>query len=101
MRVVLFFDLPTTEEDEKREYRIFRKFLISEGFMMMQQSVYSKLALNASVVESIKLNLKKHKPKYGLVQIMTLTEKQFSSMEFLVGERNSDVIDTIERLVEI
>ena len=53
MRVIVFFDLPTETPDDKREYRNFRKFLIKKGFLMMQESVYCKLALNATVAESI------------------------------------------------
>ena len=46
MRVMVFFDLPTESLDDKREYRKFRKYLIKKGFMMLQESVYCKLALN-------------------------------------------------------
>ena len=44
MRVMVFFDLPTESLDDKREYRKFRKYLIKKGFMMLQESVYCKLA---------------------------------------------------------
>ena len=39
MRVIVFFDLPTLTSKERREYRRFRKFLINEGFIMMQESM--------------------------------------------------------------
>ena len=52
MRVILFFDLPTETLEDKREYRNFRKFLIKKGFLMMQESVYCKLALNQTVAGS-------------------------------------------------
>lgn len=32
--------------------------------------------------------------------MMTITEKQFSKIEYLVGEYNGDVLNTDERLVE-
>ena len=48
MRMVLMFDMPTQTADERKVYRQFRKFLISEGFIMHQFSVYSKLLLNDS-----------------------------------------------------
>ncbi len=99
MRVLVFYDMPNQTDLEKREYRYFRTYLIKSGFIMLQESVYGKLALNGSVVESIRLNLRKNKPKCGLVQILALTEKQFSDMEFLVGSSTNDVLDTIDRLV--
>ncbi|MDD3092982.1 MAG: CRISPR-associated endonuclease Cas2, partial [Clostridia bacterium] len=46
MRIIVFFDLPTVSYAERREYTRFRKFLIRSGFLMMQESVYCKLAHN-------------------------------------------------------
>lgn len=99
MRVIVMFDLPVTLSEDLREYTRFRKYLIKNGFLMMQESIYCKLALNTTVSEAIIKNIKKNKPRKGLVQILTLTEKQFSKMEFIVGEYSSDVLDTDERLV--
>ncbi|MCR6546739.1 CRISPR-associated endonuclease Cas2 [Dehalobacterium formicoaceticum] len=101
MRVLVFFDLPTITSDERKEYTRFRKFLLKIGFIMMQESVYSKLALNTTVADAIVSNVRKNKPSAGLVQLLTLTEKQFSKMEFIVGEKNSHVIDSDERLIDL
>ena len=46
--------------------------------MMMQESVYVKLALNQNTAAAIIDALKKNKPPEGLVQILSVTEKQFS-----------------------
>ena len=46
MRVIVFFDLPSVTVAERKEYLRFRKFLLSDGYIMMQESVYCKLALN-------------------------------------------------------
>ena len=40
MRVLVLFDLPVTTVEGRREYRKFRKYLTSNGFMMLQESVY-------------------------------------------------------------
>lgn len=40
MRLVCMFDLPTETSKEQKEYRIFRKHLLENGFVMMQYSVY-------------------------------------------------------------
>ena len=53
MRVIVFFDLPTESLDDRREYRKFRKFLVKKGFLMMQESVYSKIALNQTAAMNI------------------------------------------------
>ena len=98
MRVIVFFDLPTTTKNERREYNSFRKHLIKNGFIMMQESVYSKLALNQNAAAIICDNVKKYKPPAGIV---TITEKQFSKMEMIVGKISSNVVSTDERIVVI
>ena len=48
MRMILMFDMPVETAEEKKAYRKFRQFLIDEGFIMHQFSIYSKLLLNNS-----------------------------------------------------
>ena len=98
MRMLLFFDLPTETAKDRKIYSKFRKFLISEGFIMMQKSVYTKLALNSSVVNSEKEKINKNKPPHGIVQLLTVTEKQFNEIECIVGEVTSNVLNDTERL---
>ena len=43
--------------------------------------------------------VRKNKPPKGLVQVLSLTEKQFAQMECIVGEFRSDVLDSTESLV--
>ena len=101
MRTIVFFDLPVTSTQERREYARFHRFLVKSGFMMMQESVYCKLALNATVQASLLANIRKHKPPKGIVQILNVTEKQFSRIEYLVGNYNGDIINSDERLIEL
>ena len=62
MRIVVFFDLPVLTESNRKDYRTFRKYLIKSGFMMVQESVYCKLAQNSSVADAVVKNIKKNKP---------------------------------------
>lgn len=66
---------------------------------MVQESVYSKLALNSTVVNLISESIRKNKPKEGLVQLLVVTEKQYNNIEYIIGESKKEVIDTDERLV--
>lgn len=99
MRVIVFFDLPTITSENRREYSRFRKFLIKSGFIMMQESVYSKLALNSVVSQTIMENVRRNKPAEGQVQMLAITEKQYAKMEYVLGEADSVVLDSDERLV--
>ena len=99
MRIVVFFDLPTLTDSDKREYRKFRKTLIKNGFVMMQESVYTRMVLNQTVQKTVIDTLRRNKPASGLVQVMVVTEKQFTGTINISGEYKTNVIDSDERLI--
>ena len=99
MRVVVFFDLPVLTAKERRDYQQFRRYLLKSGFLMMQESVYVKLVQNTGVADAVVENLRKNRPSGGLVQVLRVTEKQYAKMDFIVGTKKSEVLDSDERLV--
>lgn len=99
LRVLVFFDLPVVTSENRRAYSKFRKFLLKNGFIMLQESVYCKLALNGTAVNAIIDNVHRNKPQEGLVQLLTVTEKQYSKMDIIIGKMKSEVLDSDERLV--
>ena len=99
MRILVMFDLPVVSSHDRREYTKFRKYLIKNGFFMVQESVYCKLTQNTVAADAMIENLKKNKPENGLVQALKVTEKQYSRIEYIAGERCSEVLDTDSRLV--
>ncbi len=101
MRMILFFDLPSVTNKDHREYAKFVKLLKKNGFIRMQESVFTKLAINQSDVNSCMLNLKKNIPLEGIISVLTITEVQFASIENLIGEINSDVINTQEKVIKL
>ena len=66
---------------------------------MLQESVYCKLALNGTVANAITERVRKNKPEQGLVQLLTVTEKQYSKMDLIVGDIKREILDSDERLV--
>lgn len=99
MRLLVFFDLPTETSDDRRSYRHFRKTLIKNGFIMLQESVYCRMFITPSAEKAAMDVIRRNKPSAGTVQMLSVTEKQFSKMEYLVGEYHSDIIDSDERLI--
>lgn len=99
MRIMIMFDLPIDSDREKREYTKFRRYLIKEGFIMMQKSVYTKLAINQTTTTLIRNRLEKNLPQYGLVQVLVITEKQFASIHNMVGCIFHSEMDSTERLI--
>ena len=99
MRMIVFFDLPTETADDRRNYQQFRKGLIKNGFLMMQESVYCKLLMNSSAEELEMEAISKIRPPKGVVQVLTITEKQFAKIEYLTGEFHSETICSDERMI--
>ncbi len=99
MRIIVFFDLPTDTAKDRKVYSKFRKMLINEGFIMMQESVYSKIALNNSIVNSVKDRIYKEKPSKGIVQLLVITEKQYNAIEYVTGNSDNNVLNDTERLI--
>lgn len=99
MRILVMFDLPVLSVAERKEYVRFRKYLIKSGFLMIQESIYCKLSPNSTLADAVIENVRKNKPEKGLVQVLRVTEKQYTKMEVIVGEGKSDVLSSDERLV--
>lgn len=101
MRLMLFFDLPMQTSKDKREYNRFHKYLLRNGFIMMQKSVYTKLVINNVMSATVKQRIRENVPNDGIVEMLEITENQFSKIEYLVGEEQQLVIDCLDRLVEL
>lgn len=100
MRLLVFFDLPVETATQRRNYRLFRKHLIKEGYLMLQESVYAKLVTNDGAAGAAVMRLRKHRPPEGLVQVLKVTEKQFATIDYIVGDRKAyDEVDTMEEFV--
>ena len=99
MRLMVFFDLPTATSENRRNYRRFRKDLISNGFFMLQESVYCRMVINEAMAKSVVARIESFKPPQGVVCAMIITEKQFAGISFIVGDMKSDVVTTEQSLV--
>lgn len=94
MWVMVFFDLPTETEKEKKAYTRFRKELLKDGFTMFQFSIYVR---HCSSRENKNVHVKRIKtllPDRGHVGILSVTDKQFGMMEiFYCKEKESGFIE--------
>jgi len=85
MWLVLMFDLPVVEPEERKAAHRFRKDLKSCGFTMMQLSVYIR---HAASDENARVHLKRVVgliPDKGEIRVMLITDKQFERMEVYYG----------------
>ena len=88
MRMIVFYDLPMNNKREIRIYSQFRKFLIKSGFNMLQFSIYSKVFNNVDAANIFSRTLRKNAPAQGQIRIMIVTEKQYNSIEIIIGGRS-------------
>lgn len=86
MWIVVMFDLPTDTRKARREYAIFRKHLIGNGFTMMQYSVYARHCPSKENAQVHIRRVRGHLPPDGEVRILTITDKQFERMQIFWGK---------------
>ena len=68
---------------------------------MLQESVYTKLSINESVVDSTLRELKAALPPDGSISCLTITEKQFSAIDILLGDMVTDVVMSEEKVLTL
>ena len=92
------FDLPVTLKAQRKAATGFRKFLLQDGFDMVQFSVYSRPCPsdeNAAVhVKRVKANL----PPNGQVRILKFTDKQYGRMECFLSKTATKVESQPEQI---
>ncbi len=91
MWLFAMFDLPTTNKALKRDYSRFRKYLLSQGFSMLQFSVYARHCPSEEAGEGIRIRVGKSVPNHGQVRLMLVTDRQFGKMEVYYGKNRSPI----------
>lgn len=88
MRAMIIFDLPVVTKKERKLATGFRKFLLDDGFEMLQYSVYTRLCPDRDNAYTHLDRIKKVAPKNGSIRMFMLTEHQFADMHVLAGEKS-------------
>lgn len=83
MWMLVMFDLPVKTKNDKREYRLFRGFLLDDGFGQLQYSVYGRHCASREVSETHGKRVHRAIPPRGEVRILRVTEAQFARMEIV------------------
>jgi len=90
MRLMVFFDLPVTTPTQRKVASKFRRFLLGDGYYMMQFSIYARICNGIDAVDKHKKRLYASVPDNGSVRLLVITEKQYESIEILVGDYKSE-----------
>ena len=90
MRIMVFFDLPVKTKKERRIATTFRNFLLKDGYHMIQFSVYARVCNGNDDVEKHRKRINLNLPDNGSVRLLVITEKQYESIEILVGKLSEE-----------
>ena len=89
MRIMVFFDLPVKTKQERKAAAKFRKFLLNDGYYMLQYSVYTRICNGVDAVEKHHRRLQDNLPDKGSIRMMAVTEKQYNAIDILLGNFHS------------
>lgn len=87
MWVIVHFDLPTETKEDRKNYSIFRKLLLQDGFKMIQYSMYVRHSSSRENSLVHKSRVKAFLPPHGQIIVFELTDAQFAMMEFYHGRK--------------
>ncbi len=85
MRLLVLFDLPVVSKADRRAYTLFRRFLLNDGYDMIQFSIYGRIVNGNDALDKHMKRLVNNLPPDGSVRCLSVTEKQYASMKLLVG----------------
>ena len=57
------------------------------------------MSIDSQLAESVINKVKLLSPSKGSIMVLTITEKQFSQIQFILGENVSNIISSDERIV--
>ena len=87
MWLMVFFDLPVKTKPERKAATGFRNFLLKDGYIMLQFSVYARLCRGKGGVEKHLERLTSNLPPKGGIRALQVTDRQYSRMKLLLGRR--------------
>ena len=93
------FDLPVITEKEKKIASKFRKYLLDDGYIMMQYSVYSRICKNNDDLKKHINRIKINSPKTGNIRLLQVTENQYNNMIMFCGTKSIEEDISINNLL--
>lgn len=80
MWMMVLFDLPVTEPEQRKAATGFRNFLLDQGFEMAQFSVYVRYTSGREAVDAMTRKVEATLPSNGKVDILQFTDKQYENI---------------------
>lgn len=99
MWLFAMFDLPVTTQAKRRQYARFRKFLLREGFSMLQFSVYARYVPSEEAANGHRERVRRALPPEGQVRLISITDRQFGKMDVFFGKKRAPTEDPPAQLM--
>lgn len=89
--LIVAFDLPVLSREQRKQATDFRKFLLDDGFQMIQFSVYARACVSFARQETHIDRLKKQLPPEGSVRAIFVTRAQWERSFVIHGSPAEEV----------
>lgn len=89
--LLVAFDLPVGTKEQRKAATDFRKFLLDDGFVMVQWSVYARSCVSFARQETHLERLKKNLPPEGSVRAIFVTRAQWERSFVIYGSPASEI----------
>ena len=84
--ILTMFDLPVLTKPERKHAAKFRKFLLDDGYVMVNYSVYARPCVNWEQMRKHAQRLEQAVPCAGNVRVMFITDKQWKDALVVIGK---------------
>ncbi len=83
--MLVVFDLPVSSPSQQKRAAGFRKFLLDQGYLMIQYSVYARACVSYNRMQTQMRRLKMNIPAEGHVRALYVTQAQWERMYVVHG----------------
>lgn len=89
--LMVAFDLPVVTKEERKRATDFRKFLIDDGFQMIQFSVYARPCVTFARQETHLRRIRQAVPPEGSIRVLYITKAQWERAYIVHGKPTKEV----------
>ncbi len=89
--LVVAFDLPVGTREQRKEATTFRKFLLDDGYIMVQYSVYARACVSFARQQTHLERVKGNLPPEGSIRAVFVTRAQWERSFVIQGSPASEL----------
>ena len=84
--MLVTFDLPVKSKPQRRDATAFRNFLLDDGYLMIQYSVYARSCVSYARQQTHLRRLREHLPPEGSIRAIFITRSQWERSFVIHGK---------------